>query len=468
MTLEQLQEVINLPPDKAVEALRVREVSIPDWSEVLVKEYDALLHPIMTDFARYPKKLNAAGRDLFRRIPLAMQALAVDKQAQAIYNEDVLRKYSLQDNPQMEEARDLLEDNLKVVNNIDSTNIERAKELFKCCEVATIYKLDITTPSIVNQLPVNNKLEHHIYSPVQGYDLHPYYDERHKLVGLGIEYTAQEYEDGKMVDVGYFVVNLIGGVIVYNDKDDWQVISVEKTGVDFLLASYISIPAPIWKGKECSELVELMEELVSKNQLYIDKNQVPMYKFYRGKNTVAKEKGDITEDDEDARRIIEVGEDGVLEAVAWKGAEDAASKQFQLLLEQFYQQVQIFDNRPSSMQAKAMSAENKEILMFDAKARAKDIAGELLILHQEEFSIFKRLTAIQFPSHRANLELLSARSVITPYSLHTKKDTSEYVATNRASGVMSKRTGVALLGEVDDIEQELLNIAEEQQADNNF
>ena len=83
------------------------------------------------------------GVDQIRRIPLAKQKEAVNKMAQSLFYTDVVRKYDIEnDDEQAEEAKEALEINYKVLNAVDSLNMERGKELFKSCQVATVWRLE--------------------------------------------------------------------------------------------------------------------------------------------------------------------------------------------------------------------------------------------------------------------------------------------------------------------------------------
>ena len=102
---------------------------------------------------------------------------------------------------------------------------------------------------------------------------------------------------------------------------------------------------------------------------YIDKNTVPTYVIYKGEGgRVSK----VEEKPDDSRRVIVVEKGGFMNAVQWEGAKDAVEWQYRTIEEQFYQQTQVFNNSPSAMQKTPLSADNKEILLFDSKARAKD------------------------------------------------------------------------------------------------
>ena len=107
------------------------------------------------------------------------------------------------------------------------------------------------------------------------------------------------------------------------------------------------------------------------------------------------------------------------------------------------------------MQKTPLSADNKEILLFDSKARAKDYGGEYVYMLTEEFDLVKKLMAVQFPVWANQLEMLNCRSIITPYSVRSLKDRAESIKIARDAGVISIEQGVEELDVVDNVSNEV-------------
>ena len=460
MTIEQLQEILNLPPAEAVGKLQKSDISIPDWKTELLPQYDAMQHAILTDFTRYPLKLRD-GADDFRRIPIAKQKEAVNKMAQSMFFQDVIRKYDIdKDDAPLQEAKEAFETNYKNENSVDSLNMERAKELYKCCQVATVWKLE-ANPSIIKDKVSQFSLTHTLYSPALGYELYPYLAAGDRLLGISIAWTEAGSGSKKMNTY------VPGAVISYaNEGEGWQQIDFHQTGTERIPIIFSFIDEPVWGGDSGTKLVEILEEILSKQQMYIDKNTVPTYVLYRGKGgRVVK----VEEKADDARRVITVGEDGFMKAIEWGGAKDAIAWQYHTIEEQFYQQTQVFNNSPSAMSKTPLSADNKEILLFDSKAKAKDLSGEYAIMLLEEFEVVKWLMSIQFPVWATALERLNCRSIITPYSVRSLKDRVDTIVSAKNAGVISLQQSVEELDLVDNVENEVELILEEQNREaNNF
>jgi hypothetical protein len=108
------------------------------------------------------------------------------------------------------------------------------------------------------------------------------------------------------------------------------------------------------------------------------------------------------------------------------------------------------------------SAENKEMIFADAKAKAKDLGGEWERAFYEELNIVKEFAKILFPSYSTEFDMISVRIIIKPYLIRTKKENAEYVSIG--SGAMSLETQVRVLDEVNDIETEVELIQEQNSA----
>jgi len=180
--------------------------------------------------------------------------------------------------------------------------------------------------------------------------------------------------------------------------------------------------------------------------------------IYKGENGRV---SNVEEKPDDARRVIVVGKDGFMNAIQWEGAKEAVEWQYRTIEEQFYQQTQVFNNSPSAMQKTPLSADNKEILLFDSKARAKDYGGEYVYMLNEEFELVRQLLSVQYPHMADAFGRLNCRSVITPYSVRSLKDRAESVKIARDAGVLSIQQGVEELDLADNVSNEVDQILNE-------
>lgn len=459
MKNEKLQEILAITDiGERVEALQVSSFPVPKWDD-LRPQYDPLEHKIW-DTNAYPPKNDEGGNDDFKRTALALQKLAVSRIAQAMFATPTERIYNYdKDSEVLKKAVDILEQVYRVSNYIDSTNIERAKMVNAACEAVTIWKV-YEKDNIVEGEVVKQKLTHSVYSAINGYSIYANQDENGELLVVSIG-----YEDAD--DVEYLDTYTNGDKITFtrytNTNDGWIIAESPQPNpatLEVFPVVHIWMPEPVWGGEAGTNLVEQLEELESYNGLYIKRNALPTFAIDYGELTGGSPSTTV-EQSSDSRRIIKLGKSGSVTDVTWEGAGQAVNDRYQRIRNSFFEQVQMPDISFANMINSNTSAENKELLFSDAKAKARDLGGEWEKMFFQELEIIKKHIGIIF-GKETDLEQITIRSQIRPYSIKSKKETAEYVAL--AGDSMSLNTKVSTLGEVDDINQEVEIIEAEQAA----
>jgi len=388
--------------------------------------------------------------------------------AQAMFSTPVERIYDYDINKESaRKAVDILEKIYRVHNFIDSVNVERGKKLNASCEIVTVWKV-FEKESIVEDEIIKYKLSSRTYSEMDGYSIYANTDENGELLVVSIGYKNKdniEYRD--------VYINGAEGIKQefhrYVNKDKWALdddVPQNPKPLEVFPVAHLPLPEPVWGGSAGTNLVEQLEEMESYQGLYIKRNALPTFTIDYGEpsGTV---KSSTTESSSDSRRIIELGKGGSMQDVTWEGAEKAITGRYNRIRNAFFEQVQMPDISFANMINSNTSAENKELLFSDAKAKARDLGGEWEQFFFEELEIVKKFVSIILPKYAKDLASISVRSSIKPYAVKSKKETAEYV--NLAGGAMSLETKVRLLGDVDDVTQEVELIQNQNQADaNNF
>lgn len=457
MTLAELQEILLLDAETILSKLQKSSITIPAWGD-LEKQYDPEKHSI-TDTSKYPPKLNELGYDDFKRIKFALQKLAVDRISQAMFAEPVQRIYDYNQESESEtKAKDILEQLYRVENYIDSENLERGKRLNAACQFVTVWRA-LEKPSLIKGEASNLKLSHSTYSEMDGYNIYAQTDENGDLLTVLIK-----YKDSNSKEHAYLYTNEETPQLrVYDNISGW-VLNEDLSGeLPVFPVVYMGRTEPVWGGNAGTTLVETMEEMASFQSLYIKRNVKPTFTLDYGEISGGA-KSTATETSNDVRSIIVVGKGGNMQAVNWPGASEAIEKEYQKLRNAFFEQVQMPDISFANMINSNTSAENKELLFADSKAKAKDLGGEWEKMFYQEIGIVKAFAKTMFPKYATEFDAISVRSVIKPYSVKSKKENAEYVAT--AGGAMSLATKINVLGEVDDVDQEIEAIQDEMNAEN--
>jgi hypothetical protein len=465
MTYEQLEVILGGSPSDMVKGFQVTSFdSLPKWSD-LEKEYEPSKHAIW-DLVQYPPKYDENGIDELKRTAFGLQKLAVNRIAQSMFSTPVKRSYNYDPDIELEaQAVAIIEELYRTRNNIDASNIERAKQLCASCQVATVWTV-YERPQMIEGEQTKYKLNHTIYSEMEGYKLYPITDLNGEVLVLSIGYKDEDNKEHMTTYVRDYE-NKKAQMIQFDSSDAGWEINAERTNtnLEFFPVVYANIKQPVWGGEDGTRLVEQLEEMESYQGLYIKRNALPTFTLDYGELPNSSVKSETEESSSDSRRIVVVGKGGSMSDVTWEGAGESVTSRFERIRNAFFEQIQVPDTSFANMIKSNTSAENKELIFADAKAKAIDLGGEWQILFFEELEIVKKFVAILFPKLKSVLDNISIRSVIQAYNVKSRKETAEYVST--AGNAMSIKTKVAVLSEVDDIDQEVEQIQEENSANTN-
>lgn len=459
MTPLELEEVLALPIDELISTLQVSSFDIPAWS-TLEPQYDPMQHEIW-DETVYPKKADDAGNDDFKRTALALQKLAVNRTAQSMFATPAKRSYAYDKaSTSQKHVVDVVEHVYHTDNYIDAENVERAKQLHASCEIVTIWRV-YEKENIVAGETTKYKIGHKTYSAQKGYDIYAQTDDNGELIVVSIV-----YEDSS--DVEHMDIYTNGDTPEFrrldNLEDGWTLNEEVSQKLGIFPVVHTHIEEPIWGGDAGTTLVQQLEEMESYQGLYIKRNALPTFTLDYGE-TKGNVKTDVTEKSTDSRRIIRVGAGGAMKDVTWKGAGESVNDRYARIRNSYFEHIQVPDTSFANMIKSNTSAENKELIFADAKAKARDLGGEWERLFYTELSIVMELLKVLFPTLAADIALMSVSSQIQPYSIKSKTENAEFVAVG-GSG-MSLATKVRELGVADDIAQEVIDIQTEAQTDAN-
>ena len=454
MTQLELDSFNTLSIEEQMELFMDSSFDIPEWSDLVV-QYDPMQHEIMTNKVRYPVRLNPkTGVDDIKRTVFGLQKSAVDKISQALFVTPVKRDYDYNNEKEYEKlAVSVIENIYRTENAIDGSNIERAKKLNASCQLVTIWSTD-ETPSKIKGIDSKYTLSHSNYSPMDGYDIYAQTNDKGNIMSIAIGYTDSDEKEHLLV----YIAGNKPAVIKYEKEDEW-VINTEKSGVLPLFPCvYTYLLQPVWGGDSGTNKVEQLEEMETYQGYYVAKNQAPLYVQDNGDTS-----GMITsgkdEDSEDSKHIVGVGKGGSIKAVEWVGPGAQYDSRFKRLRNAFHEENQLADNSFSTLLGSNTSADNKEIVYLDPKAKAIDLGGEWEKFFLQELRIVKGFCKIMFPTISNDLDMISIRSKVNAYNIRTKADIANYI--NLAGSSMSLETKVRILNEASDIEQEVLKIQEE-------
>ena len=313
MDINAIMDTARRTSDAIIADLKQKTIVVPAWSKLL-SEYDARRHPVM-DKKLYKDKPRKDGTiERVTRITLPLQRLAVKRMSELLFGIPVKRVYKPETEEEQRAAKII--EGIFERNRIDSVNIERGRALYASCEAATIWyaqEQEAIYGGEVSPIKVRCKT----FSPMNGAQLYPLFDEYEDLQALSIEYTREEATR----TIRYFETFTKERHIRWSNeaKDSDMAIEVdEAVSLQKITGVYIHRPEPIWEDQ--SENVFEAEWTLSRNGNYIRKNARPNWVvFSNQKVNYGKENGG----DNEGRNVLQYPADAKAEYVTWQQATDS-------------------------------------------------------------------------------------------------------------------------------------------------
>ena len=436
-------------PQWATAELKRKTVVVPSWTK-LQKEYEQRQHPVMNR-ELYPDKITKKGVEKVTRITLGLQKLATKRMTELMFAIPVQRVYK-PENDQEKRVAEIMEA-IFTKNRIDAVNIERGRYVFASCEAITLWYSQEQEAIYAGERS-RLKLRCKTYSPMNGDELYPLFDEYDDLVALSIEYPRREDER----TVTYFDTYTATEHIRWRtDRGTTDEVVREKIELLKIPGIYINRAEPIWEDE--SDNVYEAEWTLSRNGNYIRKNARPNWVvFSNDKVKYGKEPAN----DNVGRNVLQYGKDDKAQYVTWEQAIDSIKFHIDEIKRNFFMQLQLPDMSMDSMKATPMSGEARKMMFIDAQMKVTDESGEWLKFFDREINVVRSFMKKMFPSMATAIDSLAVEVIITPYQI---RDEAERITnlTNATGGkaIMSQRTAVQNLGYVDDVDTELEQIASE-------
>lgn len=429
--------------------LKYKTVVVKPWA-TLRKEYEPKEHPVMTD-KTYKDKVTKKGIERVTRLTLGLQKLAVKRITELMFAIPVQRVY----NPENEQEKTVsrIMEAIFQKNRIDSLNIERGKSLFASCETITLwYSQEQPTVYAGQKSPL--KLRCKNYSPMNGDGLYPLFDEYDDMIALSIEYTRKEGNK----TITYFDTYTADEHIRWRTEDGATVEELrEAVELEKITGVYIHRDEPIWEDQ--SPNVYEGEWTLSRNGNYIRKNARPNWVVFS--DNKVKYDNEPTNDNA-GKNVLQYGQNDKAEYKTWQQAIDSIKFHIDEIKRNFFMQLQLPDMSMENMKATPMSGEARKMMFIDAQLKVTDESGIWIEFFDREINVVRAFMKKMYPNLSAAIDNLQVDVVITPYQI---RDEAERITnlTNATNGkaIMSQRTAVANLGYVDDIDEELKQIAKE-------
>ena len=419
----------------------------PKWEE-LEKMYDANKHSIM-DAGIRKDKLTKDGVDKVSRVKLSLQKLAVKRMAEMCFALPVKRTYSYEtEEPILKDITKSIEKIYKKVR-IDDTNLERAREYFATCQIATIWYIKEEDNSIYG-FKAKHKLRIKTYSERKGHKLYPLFDEQDDLIAFSISYSKKE----KDKTINYFETITKDRIYKWKEKGtEWEEISNIENVIKKINVIYLEREESIYE--EVSHLVDEIEWTLSRNSDIIAYNAAPLIEV-KGQLEGMEAKGQ-------ERRIWVVSENGGVRYVSWEQSIDAIKYQIESLLMLYFLQLQLpnlsFENIKG---LSTLSGESIKNLLTDAHLKVGDEAGMLTKFLDREFNVVKAFVGTMNTAWASHLDKIDCEHEIQPFVMNDKMaEIDRLLKANGQKALMSQKESIEVFGQSNDVEKTYNEILEE-------
>lgn len=444
----------RLPAD-IIADLEQKAVDVPAWAD-LQKDYQPKLHAVFADKS-YRDKIKHGRTEKMTRITYAIEKLSVKRMKELMFSIPVKRKYTTA-NDKEKEAASIMEAVFKK-NHINSLNIKRAHKLFASCEIATIWYTQEAETMYAGRKS-NIKLRCRTYSPMDGDELFPRFDEYDDMIALSIKYhrvinnKTIYYFDAYTDTFHYRWVNAGSG---WEADIDPEPITIKK-----IQGIYLWRPEPIWEDQSCNR--NELEWTQSRNGNYLRKNSRPTWVIYSNNPTPVRKDREPA-DDNSGRNVLRYGKDDKAGYATWAQAVDALKFHTEELRRNIHTTLQLPDMSMEQMKATPMSGEARKMLFIDCKMKVGDESGDWLEFFDREVNVLRAFLAEMFPDLAEAFLALEVENEITAFQIddnsQTIKDLSDATG---GKPIMSQRTAVKRLGAVpeENVEEELEAIADDE------
>jgi len=439
--------------EQLIAELKKKTVTIPEWSE-LEKEYNPKKHPVFTD-PNYKDKVTKNKTIKVTRIGIGLQKLAVKRMTQLMFGTPVKRIYKTEKgNKKQEEAARLIE-KILIRNRINTINFKRGNLLFAGCEFVTLWYAQESKNSIYG-VNADIKIRCKNYSPMQGDQLYPYFDDNGDLLALSFAYKRKIGSE----ETKYFETFTKDEHIKWKDTTSgWSEEIKEVNKLGKIPAVYLHRETPIWE--DTSNDVYEVEWTLSRNGNYIRKNSKPIFGIFSDEDL-----GTKTGNDSDDVSVYRWPEKAKAEYITWEQATDSMKLQIENLYRAFFTELQIPDMSFDQMKAIPMSGEARKMMFVDAELKVTEEAGAWLEILDREVNVIKEFAKKILPSHAKEIDELEVEQEITPYRINDEGETIKNIMT--ATGgkqILSQIEGIKYLGWSDNPEQTMDEINKENTRD---
>lgn len=422
--------------------LKQRTLDIPSWS-VLLREYEPKLHEIVEDKIGRPDKVLDDGTiERAARLAVGLEKLLTRRISEFSLAIPVKRVYTYNSND--EELKSIVKAIEKIYKNahIDSENMHRAKCYYASCQMFTLWYAQ-KKPNKLYGFDSQYKLKCKTFSPMDGVDIYPYFDEYGDLLALSFEYKRKIADEEFTFFETYTADHHYKWNLSSNDKNaGWQNTGDNEISIGKIPAVFWHRHEPCWEGLK--PIRENIEYTISRNSDVIAYNSAPVLKVVG--SIIGQEKKGATQ------RVFRVDNGGDVNYVSWQQAIEALKYHVETLVKLYFMQSQMPDISFENMKSLGnIGYDSRKTLLMDAHLKIGEEAGAWTEGFEREANVIKAFLAKMNTKWANRMEEISIEHVMTPFI--QEDETTQIDKWQKANGgkpLVSQKESIRRSGVSDD------------------
>lgn len=452
MTIEEILSEESI--SKKIELLKQKDLPVPEWDDGLELEYNPKKHTVITDKSYQDLVSDDGMVEHVSRVVYGLQKLSVNRMLGFSFGVPVIRNYRPQ-NANEEKVAEYLEAIYERVR-VDMENMERGRSYYAACEMLTIWYAK-EDPNELYGFKSPIKLRCKSYSPMNGEQLYPLFDDDDDLIALSVGYKRKKL--GKEIE--YFDTYSKDLHIRWKkENNDWEEDIREPITLGKIPAIYEWRKEPIWEDNTTN--VEEIEWTYSRTGNYVRKNSRPLL--------VISSEGNISYGNESDERqtykdIMQLNKGEKIDYVTWQQSVDTVKNYTDGLEKIIFTSIQLPDISFDNMNSGNISGESRKQMLVDMFIKVGLESGKLLRFLDREMNVVKSFLKAMQPSLSSAIDTLQVEQLITPFTISDEKERMSIIATGKGSGFLSTETAIREAGLVKDVAEELKKIREDEGID---
>lgn len=446
-----IKTLLSKSDDDIIGGLKEKSLDIIGW-DALVKDYEPKLHHIVDDKQGRRDKVHSDGtKDRAARLTIGLEKLLVKRYADFTFALPVKRVYSNLDNNQTRKDIAFAIEQIYNKARINFLNLKRAENYYAACETLSIWYV-VKEDNTMYGFASKYKMKCKTYSPMDGTDIYPMFDERGDMVALSFGYKRK----GNDETTEFFEVFTADKHIKWQaTKGEWERVKEDELPIGKIPAVYLYRPRPVWDGLQ--PFREDLEYTLSRNSDVIGYNSAPILKV-SGSIIGEENKGET-------RRVYRVSEGGDVSYVSWNQSVEATSQHMAMLLKFFFMQAQMPDISFDAMRSLGNIGYDARKLMFsDAHLRINAESGAWCEMLDRECNVIKAFLKKLNTAWAKEIDNVVMEHIITPFFISDEAaEVDKWLKASGGKQLVSQKEAIGYLGVSDNPEETMRQILNEQQ-----